>query len=387
MSRITNKLFEAIQRVSSGEQNSSVQEGSVDKAHFCATHVEHAFLGYGECISEDHAEPDENGDIAWYKVQFPTGIQRVNSDQLRIVEGKSHMHSKKMAEESIEEKKMDPVGKETADIDNDGDTDKSDSYLHNRRKAIGKAIRKEEAEPIEELSKNTLGSYVKKAVKDSKMAGKEETYAKYVSKNPKHAEESKRQSKNRSAGVSKAVDRLTKEDTSMMRTGNVPKKSKNPGTAAFNWKGQKPESKFEKKQTATGTVYTRKQNKDTNEGKTLTIINHNNFVLEVTDNPTFKDYFDALQMIAPTNDENIQKEMVTIATEAFNEGYTEIIAEAMMKTAYLDTVASYTKQGYKLVDESYTVADDEVYAEYMMEKDGSYYQYIYTGDIVPEEKE
>ena len=40
------------------------------------------------------------------------------------------------------EKKLDPVGKEDADIDNDGDTDKSDKYLHNRRKAIGKAMGK-----------------------------------------------------------------------------------------------------------------------------------------------------------------------------------------------------------------------------------------------------
>lgn len=37
---------------------------------------------------------------------------------------------------------LDPVGKEDADIDNDGDTDKSDKYLHKRRKAIGKAIAK-----------------------------------------------------------------------------------------------------------------------------------------------------------------------------------------------------------------------------------------------------
>lgn len=43
-------------------------------------------------------------------------------------------------------KKLDPVGREDKDIDNDGDVDKSDKYLHKRRKAIGKAIatRKEE---------------------------------------------------------------------------------------------------------------------------------------------------------------------------------------------------------------------------------------------------
>ena len=37
-------------------------------------------------------------------------------------------------------KGLDPVGKEDKDIDNDGDHDKTDKYLLNRRKAIGKAI-------------------------------------------------------------------------------------------------------------------------------------------------------------------------------------------------------------------------------------------------------
>ena len=37
---------------------------------------------------------------------------------------------------------LDPVDQEDADIDNDGDSDKSDKYLINRRKAIGKAISK-----------------------------------------------------------------------------------------------------------------------------------------------------------------------------------------------------------------------------------------------------
>ena len=43
-------------------------------------------------------------------------------------------------EENLEEKKLDPVGKEDGDVDNDGDKDSSDKYLMKRRKAIGKAI-------------------------------------------------------------------------------------------------------------------------------------------------------------------------------------------------------------------------------------------------------
>ena len=40
---------------------------------------------------------------------------------------------------------MDPVGKEDGDIDNDGDEDKTDDYLLNRRKAVGKAMKNEAA--------------------------------------------------------------------------------------------------------------------------------------------------------------------------------------------------------------------------------------------------
>ena len=52
------------------------------------------------------------------------------------------MKSWKEFNQSLEEKKLDPVGQEDADIDNDGDVDSSDKYLHKRRKAIGKAIGK-----------------------------------------------------------------------------------------------------------------------------------------------------------------------------------------------------------------------------------------------------
>ena len=42
-----------------------------------------------------------------------------------------------------EKKKLDPVGKEDDDVDNDGDVDSSDEYLKKRRAAIGKAMGKD----------------------------------------------------------------------------------------------------------------------------------------------------------------------------------------------------------------------------------------------------
>src|SRR6056300_894472 len=47
-------------------------------------------------------------------------------------------------------KKLDPVGQEDGDIDNDGDEDETDGYLRNRRNAVRKAImgKKHEASPL-----------------------------------------------------------------------------------------------------------------------------------------------------------------------------------------------------------------------------------------------
>ena len=45
----------------------------------------------------------------------------------------------KAVDKIVKKEAMDPVGKADADIDNDGDVDSSDKYLHKRRKAISKA--------------------------------------------------------------------------------------------------------------------------------------------------------------------------------------------------------------------------------------------------------
>ena len=52
--------------------------------------------------------------------------------------------------QQFDEKKLDPVGQEDADVNNDGKVDKTDSYLKNRRKTIAKAIKKEEVEQVDE---------------------------------------------------------------------------------------------------------------------------------------------------------------------------------------------------------------------------------------------
>ncbi len=64
-------------------------------------------------------------------------------------------------------KGLDPVGKEDKDIDNDGDHDKSDKYLLNRRKKIGKAIAAKE----EYSWKDGFAELIEKNDKEKKITG------------------------------------------------------------------------------------------------------------------------------------------------------------------------------------------------------------------------
>jgi hypothetical protein len=66
-------------------------------------------------------------------------------------DGDTGKHAEKYVMEDIEltedeayiDEMLDPVGKEDSDIDNDGDSDKSDDYIKNKRDAIGSAMKNE----------------------------------------------------------------------------------------------------------------------------------------------------------------------------------------------------------------------------------------------------
>ena len=67
-------------------------------------------------------------------------------------------------DEHLVNEKMDAVGQEDGDIDNDGDEDSSDEYLANRRKAISKAIKGEDIEETADAKLLRLAGITKEAV-------------------------------------------------------------------------------------------------------------------------------------------------------------------------------------------------------------------------------
>jgi hypothetical protein len=167
-------------------------------------------------------------------------------------------------------KKLDPVGKEDDDVDNDGDTDSSDSYLKNRRKAIGKAM-KEEAEQIDELKKSTLASYANKAADDA-------TKHSYIAGKTGDVDKAAKASK-RIRGIMTATKKMSEEvdidDLTEEQLEEVLKKSDPAGKWISDFVHSKDpkfagKSKKERMKQALGAYYAKQRNEEVeqvDEGK------------------------------------------------------------------------------------------------------------------------
>lgn len=150
-------------------------------------------------IKEEVESVDEaNMSYQDWKKKLPNDISHIDSTE---EEGKSHAY--KMVQT--------PDGKRKYKIG---------TYYHNSNYGD----MHEEVEQIDELSKKTLGSYVKAAAKDAEQAGQDQEH--YGDKSD-YARGEKRQK-----GISKAIDRLTKEEADK------------PGTAGMNrpWGNRDPKN-------------------------------------------------------------------------------------------------------------------------------------------------
>ncbi len=115
--------------------------GKMVKKHNCAKKVKKEGLEYS-VVSGEHTML-EDGTVTHYDIIRENIIlHNVPVEELEIMISEVHEHvvNDDKNREVLGEKKLDPVGKADADIDNDGDVDKSDKYLHARRKKVTKLI-------------------------------------------------------------------------------------------------------------------------------------------------------------------------------------------------------------------------------------------------------
>lgn len=153
-----------------------------DEKHFKEKHItvkkdhptapDSAFTGGTKKAPKRIADYDKGEDELVYEGSFdvPDAVGGEYDKEESHKKYKDSNKSSKMKKEAA----LDPVNKKAAlgkfkdradkDIDNDGDVDSSDEYLHNRRKAVTKAVQKEETENLEEISRDLARSYIRKAM-------------------------------------------------------------------------------------------------------------------------------------------------------------------------------------------------------------------------------
>ena len=97
-----------------------VEDNPANSQHLCAKNVVHEQWGEGVCIPTMHADPDAEGNVAWYDIMFEHGIQtRVSIEELKVTKAESHMHSskKKKMKESKDEDEDDMEGETDTDTE------------------------------------------------------------------------------------------------------------------------------------------------------------------------------------------------------------------------------------------------------------------------------
>lgn len=209
----TEALTPAVKRAAQAIAKEFSKERNAAKKMKMADEVMQNILGemleYGTGKARDTYAKETPGQTAGEPEHHPEHARKVDV-VLDGVPEKGGMIKKPTI--TTEAKKLDPVGKADDDIDNDGDVDSSDKYLHNRRKAIKKAMKKEE---VEVLSSEEFADFVEDVMLDEVMSQAERiaairaAHAKIIKKEKQAERDAKRHMK--SPGAQKGMAPVKKE--------------------------------------------------------------------------------------------------------------------------------------------------------------------------------
>jgi len=155
-----------------GELKAILEDDSLAHLHADVFDLVESFLIGEEVIEEASSKKSQKGETL-YKVRVINNDDRAEvryasrakisqlraNDNIKSVEITGHGDAYNEKPKKGGEKKLDPVGKEDGDVDNDGDKDSSDKYLMKRRKAIGKAMAKEEYVDENRAAARSAGGY------------------------------------------------------------------------------------------------------------------------------------------------------------------------------------------------------------------------------------
>ena len=398
MTRITNSLFESIRQVThpviaeAKVEGKAEDAGRVDGAHYCATHVEHNLYGEGECISEQHAKPNEDGTIDWYNVKFADGqVRKIQTEAVKVKKAKMHEHATPEGD-TIEEKQLHP-NQQVLDVhepEKDKLTAKDFEMLRKGKKA--KTVKEEEE--IAEGMPGQMGHAGKVTMKQIAKSSASPTVKAAIKK---VAPDIKTYGDRADALTAAGIKRESVEQVTELSIGTLTKVKHAARRAASDASRDGDEEKADKRYKLAGTASNKAEMKyraaglkpsgqhtmeEVEEAVSETIVKHNDFTIEITDNPTFGDFLRAVQSIVRTDEESMQKEIVAIAEQAFAENYEEVIIEAFTRMELEDKIAAHRKAGNTVSNDKFSTKNGQPYAEYVVtDQEGGRKKYIHHGTV------
>jgi hypothetical protein len=194
-----------------------------------------------ECIKSGMkgtiAKVDPEGKGAYYTVKREDGeMMQYKPEELKAISEEMDPVNPVAVKKKFDDRK-------DKDIDNDGDTDSSDEYLHKRRKAISKALAKEEVELEEAYTKQQI-------MKMRQMLGREgqankkkgvEIFMDKVGVDKNRATAMWKAAMNESVELDEAKKELTPKDVEdyLVKTGVNPKDAKDAVKKGFGYANKK----------------------------------------------------------------------------------------------------------------------------------------------------
>ena len=85
------------------------EDQDTEDMHYCAKHVYSDLFGEGFVLEGQHAEPNDEGEIDWYMVEFDDGIRKIPTHKLEIMVAEYHMNHKKKKKMMEEEEELDEM--------------------------------------------------------------------------------------------------------------------------------------------------------------------------------------------------------------------------------------------------------------------------------------
>ena len=102
-----HKRRKAVSKAIAKEGLEDKTDNPANSQHMCAKNVVHEEWGAGQPIHGQHADPDENGEIAWYDVMFEHGIEMgVSINELKVTKEAMHNSHNKDHDKENDGKKV-----------------------------------------------------------------------------------------------------------------------------------------------------------------------------------------------------------------------------------------------------------------------------------------